>query len=480
MPTLRRLWQGIANFRLEYPVSRPYPWRWLTPAALACMLILTILVTLISSYGIALSNTEFHLLTSISVPLAAYDRVTEFTYFPNITDDTNHFWSFIPSALKKDTDEESFTPQTISVGDTLSVNGSIYSYTVTDSLCYPRFRAQYFQAALDLSWTVSSHPEGWSIDDQEQKGPAIINFGIKVTVECWIPVNYTLTLDTRDLVSDALSLTGHVQDNWRRELFLMQPFLRARLRLAYSNAALLENVQGQLRPGDEAIFASRIVPSYTDAESIAPFSKPTNMSHDFHIVMYKLYHSIRLDLGIVEPNLIFNSSEMMRQLIGDFRDSSITIQERQHIEDLNQTVHTPSFSYSRSVWRRKPIGSAIVSVYTATFTIISLVWTIFSLTAAFLAGVRDDSQKVYAGYDDLEMRIQRLEVGGRFRPASPSALQADTSELNAYLDKQYPHSARASNTDDNESVPEERSTLMHNVSLGDASRHRAGSPDDSR
>ncbi|KIY63925.1 hypothetical protein CYLTODRAFT_446327 [Cylindrobasidium torrendii FP15055 ss-10] len=537
MPTLRRVWQGIVTFRLEYPVSRHAHVNFSIPVAMVDS----------SSTGVhPVTHDPFHFdqqlrdytfkyqipsLTSTSVPLAAYDRVTEFTYFPNKTDDTNRFWSFIPSALKKDTDFEPFAPQTISVGDILSPNGSVYSYTV-ENVRAPDTGASVSSFAFsnnnladscdiaELRWDMKiTHASGWgSRESQSEEGNQLViaDFGIKVMVECWIPVNYTLTFDTRDLRDHQ---SNHVQHIWRAELGFLEYTVGASLgslpveylEPKYSTKEIVlvpccgcsskGDWKDEFDPWRKQRLAARSPCGSEPAQlNFSGVSFPRNGQREliltsFTKTMLMLYHIIRLDLGIVEPNLIVTSRELLHQVVGDEIRVAINPEQeysyaslepvddtlisgwRQQIEDLNNTLHSPSFSYSRSVWRLKPIGPAIISVYTATFTMVSLVWTIFVLTAAFLVSARENSQNICAGCDDLEQRFQRLEIA--VRQAAPSTLQADTSdEINTYLDKQYPRSAHASISNEDESV-EERSTLMHNVNLGDASRSRAGSPDDS-
>ncbi|KAJ7311658.1 hypothetical protein DFH08DRAFT_449057 [Mycena albidolilacea] len=103
----------LRSFRLGYTEERPYPWKWTTPIVLSAFL-------LISAF-----------LAALNVPLSAYNIVQEFTYRPNDTLPAVALSSLVPSVLQQSAN--SFTPQLLTVGDVIKLNGSLFEYTIVDA-----------------------------------------------------------------------------------------------------------------------------------------------------------------------------------------------------------------------------------------------------------------------------------------------------------------------------------------------------------
>jgi hypothetical protein len=116
-----------------------------------------------------------------------------------------------------------------------------------------------------------------------------------------------------------------------------------------------------------------------------------------------IYHLFRMDLGVIVDNQIYNSPQMFNlstmpvNLPADFgssfvddsravtSNSTLMAQWRQRVAFFQTSDRVPVMDYLRPVSRLKPLGSAITSVFVSTFTMLSALWTIFSLAAGSLA-----------------------------------------------------------------------------------------------
>lgn len=65
-----------------------------------------------------------------TVSLSAYSVVQEFTYRPKDTLPAVALSSLVPSMFQQST--VTFTPQLLTVGDIIRLNGSVFNYTVVD------------------------------------------------------------------------------------------------------------------------------------------------------------------------------------------------------------------------------------------------------------------------------------------------------------------------------------------------------------
>ncbi|KAJ7257524.1 hypothetical protein B0H12DRAFT_1070435 [Mycena haematopus] len=143
----------------------------------------------------------------------------------------------------------------------------------------------------------------------------------------------------------------------------------------------------------------------------------------FQNLFQALYHLVRCDLGVILGNQIYSSPDMFngsvvtiavpQDLLGQaspfgaitpsFADTmraatsneTLMAQWRDSVLAFNSSNRVPVLEYLRPIPRLKPLGSAITSVFVATFTMVSAVWTIFSMVARSLVrSHRDDSDTV--------------------------------------------------------------------------------------
>jgi hypothetical protein len=66
-----------------------------------------------------------------AVPLSAYTIVTEATYTPNASLPALALSGLVPSILQQSSDSGSFSPQTLTPGQIIRPNGSLFSYLIT-------------------------------------------------------------------------------------------------------------------------------------------------------------------------------------------------------------------------------------------------------------------------------------------------------------------------------------------------------------
>ncbi|KAJ7342802.1 hypothetical protein DFH08DRAFT_938173 [Mycena albidolilacea] len=110
---MKSIFRQLRSFRLGYTEECPYPWKWTTPIVLSVFF-------LISAF-----------LAALNVPLSAYNIVQEFTYRPNDTLPALALSGLVPSVFQPSAN--SFTPQLLTVGDIIKLNGSLLEYTVVDA-----------------------------------------------------------------------------------------------------------------------------------------------------------------------------------------------------------------------------------------------------------------------------------------------------------------------------------------------------------
>ncbi|KAK7046371.1 hypothetical protein R3P38DRAFT_69472 [Favolaschia claudopus] len=134
-------------------------------------------------------------------------------------------------------------------------------------------------------------------------------------------------------------------------------------------------------------------------------------------VYQTLFHTLRLELGVILPNQIFASPQMFNDsIISIFKpaafksvamsfdtitnarasttNKTVLAQWKDMVDYYNTTDRVPVMEYSRTVPRLKPLGSAITSIFVATFAMLSSIWTIFSLVAGALAKMYSDHKSL--------------------------------------------------------------------------------------
>ncbi|KAF8876625.1 hypothetical protein CPB85DRAFT_528627 [Mucidula mucida] len=117
--------------------------------------------------------------------------------------------------------------------------------------------------------------------------------------------------------------------------------------------------------------------------------------------MRATFHIARLDFGIVRGNQIYQSSAFFDENMEDYSKTwpSDLIENIFWAAlcspcDVWPTVpsaaRTVVLSYLRPVFQLKPIGSAIVSVFVATFAMVSALWKVFTFVAGCFTDSRPD------------------------------------------------------------------------------------------
>ncbi|KAJ7861424.1 hypothetical protein B0H14DRAFT_3617556 [Mycena olivaceomarginata] len=81
-------------------------------------------------------------LAALNVPLSAYSIVQEFTYRPNDTLPATAPSRLVPLMFQQSA--VTFTPQLLTVGDVIRLNGSLYDYTIVDAFTKPVSSFSYY------------------------------------------------------------------------------------------------------------------------------------------------------------------------------------------------------------------------------------------------------------------------------------------------------------------------------------------------
>ncbi|KAG7441082.1 uncharacterized protein BT62DRAFT_548255 [Guyanagaster necrorhizus] len=171
----------------------------------------------------------------------------------------------------------------------------------------------------------------------------------------------------------------------------------------------------------------------TSGASILPPNEELEVPSNVQLVLQNafqaIYHTIRLDLGVIRPNQILTSSSMFDESISAVplfqsfiapnstpppypvlaastsfivnNSYANTSRIGRSASDFNYyyqdalrfgplDVRVPSVSYLRPVFRRKSTASAISSVFVATFAMVSAAWSLFHFTAGTFCKSQSD------------------------------------------------------------------------------------------
>jgi hypothetical protein len=98
-----------------------------------------------------------------AVPLSAYTIVSEATYTPNASLPTLLLSGLVPSILQESSYSGSFSPQTLTPGQIIRPNGSIYSYLIAGAYngfdtSQPVTSFSYYNNPLSDSCDIVSQP----------------------------------------------------------------------------------------------------------------------------------------------------------------------------------------------------------------------------------------------------------------------------------------------------------------------------------
>ncbi|KAJ7836916.1 hypothetical protein B0H14DRAFT_2589482 [Mycena olivaceomarginata] len=142
-------------------------------------------------------------------------------------------------------------------------------------------------------------------------------------------------------------------------------------------------------------------------DNMMPYFRDTSSSHltnIFHNVFQLLNHLVHMELGIITENQIYSSPTMFNATISDVylgppwglaasashhstSNKTLMAEWAKMVGDFNNTDCVPVINYLCSVPCLKPLGAAITSVFVSTFSMLSALWTVFSLVAGTLAKI---------------------------------------------------------------------------------------------
>ncbi|KAJ7474935.1 hypothetical protein FB451DRAFT_1397805 [Mycena latifolia] len=357
MSIMKTLSTEIASYRLGYAPQRPYPWRWTTPIVLCAFV-------LISGF-----------LTAINIPLSAYELDQEFTYRANDTLPPLPLSNLIPEILQHPA--SSFTPQTLTVGDRLTVNNSVFNFTIVGAYnkrdrSKPVASFSYYNNPLSSGCDATNMTAEVTIAPQTGFVFNDITLELSVFVTCRIPtifeMSWTGMCDRWDGLWDCFYPQGYHHQT-PRDFFpqfasdLAAPFMTYRpteSSFNFSIPAHLGKLHADVQPCcdcDNTVWASP--PSEPPCSS---FPASLMASHinivvndstsyrgdvtgrmttdifgglDSHTRVYfadlslslltkvfqnmfqSLYHLVRMELGIILENQIYSSPTMFMDTISD-------------------------------------------------------------------------------------------------------------------------------------------------------------------
>ncbi|KAF8144743.1 hypothetical protein K438DRAFT_1873218 [Mycena galopus ATCC 62051] len=445
------LFKGIASFRLGYVEQRPYPWRWTTPIVLCAFFLIC------------------PFLAAINVPLSAYNIIQEATYRPNDSLPSLPLRNILPSILQNPTGD--FAPQLLTVGDVFILNNSIFNYTISEAfnspdLATPISSFSYYNNPLSDNCDVTNITLNLVVTKTKTADENIYIWEVQPQlsgiITCRIPTPFYLTwsgflpqgadetLDSMQIfpsrmMSDLYGIFG----NWTgpnvffensSEVdvgFTAHPCCDCAAVLAGSPLETTSLLQPPCSSNPVQFIAIDAPMQYliwfpsgnsgarvdlpmniTSLLWAGQFSNTTqdieNFSATFQNLFQVVYHLVRLDLGVILDNQIYNSPQMFNRSIagintpifylslaaieggwaadiarGATSNASMMAQWQKEVEFFNISDHVPVMEYVRSIPRIKPLGSAITSVFVSTFAMLSVLWTVFSVIAGALAAAHN-------------------------------------------------------------------------------------------
>ncbi|KAJ6572520.1 hypothetical protein DFH09DRAFT_1153060 [Mycena vulgaris] len=491
MPLLQRRFRELISYRLGYSPQRPYPWRWTTPVVLSIFLLLSAF------------------LAALNVPLSAYIIIQESTYRPNDTIPPLPLSYMIPAILQNPTD--GFAPQILRVGDTVQLNNSVFKFTVAEAFnvfdkTQPVSSFSYYNNPFSDGCDITNMTANYAI--------AGSSLDLTVAVNCHIPTLFTLTWngnweetsipfpwgtspaqqDLNSLAFDLVRLStfgvlrmNNVDspvhsgvsfeisgdpltngDNMTSFRVTVQPCCDcgedpeadsslpsqpscssrpARFRAAEIYIGLAKEPDKVLQPNTTNIFAQ--IPPFIHSYS-GDNSSFSGLNAMFQNTFQSLYHSVRMELGIIFENQIYAFPDMYNRSMSNFVppipgafdglvspspvttvDAPLVAEWKDAVRSFNDSDRVPVMFYLRPVPRLKPLGSAITSVFVSTFAMLSTLWTIFSLIAGVFAKSHVDTRDAprnettlestpRTGWDAENMAVMHMRDGSNITLYSPN------------------------------------------------------------
>ncbi|KAJ7663676.1 hypothetical protein B0H17DRAFT_1092476 [Mycena rosella] len=410
MSFMKNIFTEIASYRLGYAPQRPYPWRWTTPIVICAFIF-------ISGFLIA-----------INVPLSAYELDQEFTYRPNDTLTPLPLNNLIPEILQHPAG--SFTPHTLTVGDTLTANNSVFNFTIVGAydkrdLSKPVASFSYYNNPLSSGCDVSNMKAEVIITPQTGTVFNDITLQLSVSVTCRIPTLFDMSWNgmcdrwpgscffPQGNHDTPRYIFHHLASDLYRYSPTQPPCSLLPARLMASQINFIVNDSKSYSDDVLGLETTDIFGSLSDFERnfLADLSLSV-LTQLFQNMFQSLYHLVRMELGIILENQIYSSPAMFIDTITDVRDvdipgglGSAANTSRNSTSDevlmaewadavraFNNSDRVPVIDYLRPVPRLKPLGAAVTSVFVSTFAMLSVLWTVFSLVAGAFA-------KLHAGRD---------------------------------------------------------------------------------
>ncbi|KAJ7092951.1 hypothetical protein B0H15DRAFT_947762 [Mycena belliarum] len=369
---------------------------------------------------------------SSAVPLSAYEIDQEFTYRPTDTLPPLPLSHLIPGMFQHQTG--AFNPQILTVGDVIQLNNSIFNFTITEAFdaadnTQPVSSFSYYNNPFSDGCDVTNMTTMLTIDRTSPftRSDVSIQLDMTVTVTCHIPTLFSMTWSgtLRDKYAWSNALSTAQEDVLALVFDILNIFKdwsvsHETSNITLSNVAIepcCECHEYMSPPADlpDADSAATQAPCSSRPARLMVISQFAQISDEFeefdahtlavvfHNHIQSLYHLVRLELGVILDNQIYTSPEMYNRSISPVGDADAENANDSRRSTSNATVMAkwmetarffeesdcvPVMPYLRSVPRVKPLGSAIISVFTSTFAMLSVAWTVFNVIATALAQLR--------------------------------------------------------------------------------------------
>ncbi|KAJ7185300.1 hypothetical protein C8R46DRAFT_1185080 [Mycena filopes] len=460
IPSLMLSFKGtftqITSHRLGYTSQRPYPWRWATPAILGVFLLISVFLAI------------------VNIPLSAYETVQESTYRPNDTLPPLLFSKLVPGMLQSPEDSFAPHVLTVGdtlVANNSIFNFTIIE--AWDENSAPVSSFSYYNnpfsdgcdiANITFNTTVTGDstllvdvrcliPTLFRMTSTIQYNPILGAVRVsdllrEILLGLWFDLGIVVSLPVSPLQWNLTGLTATVIPCCDCDRTLPSvPSLLLELPCRAQPAQLVGSHWSAALAGrgdyDEqgsfstVIFGSELSEYLHPGDpiySVYGFLTLPSVNNVFQNMFQSVYHLARMELGIIVENQIFNSPQMFNASIStidlpsslpEIREDILRANESRAftsnttlmkewadtVQLFNTTDRVPVINYLRPVPRRKPLGSALTSVFVSTFAMVSVLWTVFSLIAGVIAA-KFENVSTHAPYapSSLEDRVETNTV----------------------------------------------------------------------
>ncbi|KAJ7311656.1 hypothetical protein DFH08DRAFT_1087731 [Mycena albidolilacea] len=480
---MKSMFRHLASFRLGYTEEHPYPWKWTTPIVLSAFFLISVF------------------LAALNVPLSAYNIVQEFTYRPNDTLPAVALSSLVPSVFQQSAN--GFTPQLFSVGDSIRLNGSSLDYTIVSAFdgldeTKPVSSFSYYNNPFSDGCDVTNVTIKVGLTGVGEGPTWLSQYETLVAITCTVPTLFHLvwsgapSITTAGSISSFENIANLILEDIEHMFTYWTPDQYSTAGNITVTAHACCNCDPAGSPETTTLLeppCSSAPPQFVVTEAYFTLEDPINidgtvvfrqihplMSTDalkklagnlgdlsardftrsFQNVFQAIYHLVRLDLGVIFDNQIYNSPQMFNLSIMPVNppasygssstnesraatsNSTLMAQWRQRVAFYQNSDRVPIIDYLRPVPRLKPLGSAITSVFVSTFAMFSALWTIFSLGAGALArstaparqrlSVRADSEETISGESESGWDIGTLSCFAFHKEPAPTHIRLEHLE----------------------------------------------------